>query len=415
MNEKIFSLAEIWNAGFEDEKRKAEARDRIWATELNKMDIDIILKMKGIETTNEASDRAKRKFETGDLWEWFISLILKRAGIFISAQDRLEERVETGLLSVSGRIDFKVGGKPDLQKAFVFLKELELPEKFMKRATRIIAHIDKNFPGGVPTHIEEIKTCSLQVFERLEQSNKPSLGYSLQLYHYVRCTGMYGKLTYICKDDSRMKEFIIFPGDEDLEKAYIEKITRITEYYKKDIIPEKEKPIEWDIEQKKFFLNTKVGWSNYLTLNYDIKDETEFGDIYRGVVDSWNTVIRRIINGQPMTQKNLDYIEKMEANGFIISELLEQKPFEPTAEELKLYKLRQKEDKRLAEIAEAEGMSAEELEAQIQFLQKKKDLLVHYVPAERPKAEKAKKVTPELFPGTSDALNKLTIKKNKNK
>lgn len=391
MNEtKIFSLAEVWNAGFEEEKRKVEPRSRIWATELNKMDIDIILKMKGIETTNEASDRAKRKFETGDLWEWFISLILKRAGIFISAQDRLEERVQTGLLSVSGKIDFKVGGRPDLHKAHDFLKELDLPEKFMKRATRIITHIDKEFPGGVPEHIEEIKTCSLQVFERLEQSNKPSLSYSLQLYHYVRTTGMYGKLVYICKDDSRMKEFIIRPGDEDLEKAYIEKITRVSEFYSKDIIPEKEKPIEWDAEQKKFFLNVKVGWSNYLTLNYDIKDETEFGDIYRGVVDSWNTVIRRIISGQPMTQKNLDYIEKMEANGFLVRELLDQKPFEPTAEELKAYKLKSKEDKKLAEIAEAENMSAEELQAQIEFLQKKKDLLVQYVPAERPKVEKIK-------------------------
>lgn len=391
MNEKIFSLAEIWNAGFEDEKRKVEPRDRIWATELNKMDIDIILKLKGIETTNEASDRAKRKFETGDLWEWFVSLILKRAGIFISAQDRLEERVETGLLSVSGKIDFKVGGQPDLAKAYELLKELELPEKFMKRATRIIAHIEKNFPAGVPQHIEEIKTCSLQVFERLEQSNKPSLSYSLQLYHYVRCTGMYGKLTYICKDDSRMKEFVIFPGDEDLEKAYIEKITRITEYYKKDIIPEKEKPIEWDAELKKFFLNVKVGWSNYLTLNYDIKDETEFGDIYRGVVESWNTVIKRVQNGVPMTQKNLDYIEKMEANGFDLKELLEERPLVLTAEQLKAYKLKLKEDKKLAQIEEAENMSAEELEAEIKFLQKKKTILTAFVPADRPKEEKIKK------------------------
>jgi hypothetical protein len=391
--QKYFSLAEIWNAGFEEEPRKYEPRDRMWATELGKMDIDIILKMNGVEPTNEASDRAKRKFEAGNMWEWLISLVLKRSGIYISSQDRVEYQ-EGDNIKVSGKIDFVVGGKPDLVKAreaMAVLEELEFPKEFIWRGKKVIDYIEKEFPEGIAEQLLELKTCSRLVFDMIERTEKPSFSYSMQLFHYVRNKKLPGVLTYLCKDDNCMKDFLITPENEILENFYQEKIKRVSEIYRSGILPPKENVILWNEELKKFTLNLNVQWSNYLTLNYDLKDETEYGDIYRGVVSSWNSVVESIKSKKPMTAKNLSYIEKMEANGFEITKLLNEQPIILTGEELKAYKDKLKADKKLQEIEDEENLSPEEIQVKILFLQKKKDILVNYVPEVIPKEPKIKK------------------------
>ena len=424
MNEnKQFSLAQVWNSAFDETKREIKERDYLYASELGRMDLDIILKMKGIEPTNAPTDRAKRKFETGDLWEWFVSLILKRSGITFTTQDRVYLRYP-GLLAVSGKTDYIIEGKPDYEKAvkqlksftkedlkqdliafikikgnipedlldqvadfvLMYIKDFALPELFFRRVEEVINYLKESFPNGIPKQILEVKSCSEAVMTMVEKSDKASLSYMLQLYHYCRNTGLNGLLIYICKDDSRMKEFIITPDNEVLEKLYIDKVTRITEYYKTDKIPEKEKIVLWNEDLKKFTLNLNIQWSDYLTLNYDLKNETEYGDIYRGVVTSWNSVVNRVKNGLYLSEKNLAYIEKMKLNGFDLKQLL--------GMEFVLVKPEKKDktdevtDEDLEE-AEALGITIEELlEQRKLFAEKKKKLLVDMVPEIIPKAEK---------------------------
>ena len=83
MNEnKLWVIHDVWNKVLDETDVKvAEPRDRMWASELWKQDLDIILKLKGTQPTNEPTARAIRKMEMGDLVEQNFELALKRVGI----------------------------------------------------------------------------------------------------------------------------------------------------------------------------------------------------------------------------------------------------------------------------------------------------------------------------------------------
>jgi len=111
MQNTNWSFTQVWNKAIElPQDRELVKRDYLWASELGKPLADVWLKMNAEPETNPPNARSLRKFEAGNLWEWVVKIILIRAGILHSSQERVESNYE-GLLRVSGKIDFIAGGR----------------------------------------------------------------------------------------------------------------------------------------------------------------------------------------------------------------------------------------------------------------------------------------------------------------
>src|SRR5258708_20285530 len=105
-NPSHWGLATAWNASLIDtEERELKVRDNLWASELGKAPIDVWLKMHGTKPTNPPNARSLRKFEAGNVFEWIVSLILKRAGILRESQ-KWSSFQYPGLLKVTGKPHF---------------------------------------------------------------------------------------------------------------------------------------------------------------------------------------------------------------------------------------------------------------------------------------------------------------------
>ena len=126
MNNKTeWAFEQIWNDSLTPVERNPEPRERIFASELGGAMIDRFLKMKGVAYSTPPNMRSLRKFQAGVYWEWVISLVLKRAGLIISQQDRLEYAYD-GLLPVSGagigidRLLMLLLGKKNIRDVIMF-------------------------------------------------------------------------------------------------------------------------------------------------------------------------------------------------------------------------------------------------------------------------------------------------------
>ena len=87
MNKETWGLSEVWNKSLEEqEQRPLSFRDHLWASELGKAPVDLWLKLRAVPPTNPPNPRSLRKFEAGNVFEWIVSLILKRAGILKESQ-----------------------------------------------------------------------------------------------------------------------------------------------------------------------------------------------------------------------------------------------------------------------------------------------------------------------------------------
>lgn len=319
----IFSI--VWNTPLRTEDREAKPRDYLYASELGKAPIDVFLSLKGEPATNPPNDRSKRKFEAGDIWEWIVLLVLRRSGILQETQMKNEYTIE-GLLRVSGRIDFKVGGKPDFEKAKESMKELEainFPPTFTERGYNLINSLNEKYPDGLPPIIIELKSVSAFVFEALEPRQQARKQHRLQCYHYLKANNIEkGMVVYICRDDCRLMEVPVLLSDEKTAKEYEDAVKLYSHYYLNDIQPELEKPIVWDGDVGKFSKNNGVAWSKYLTKLYGLKDQFEFDETYGGIPARWNRVIKRMKEGKALTKNNEEAIAEMEAMGYEARELV---------------------------------------------------------------------------------------------
>lgn len=315
-------MAEVWNNGLDNNsEREIEPRDYLWASELGKAPIDVFLRLKGTKPTNPPNYRSMRKFEAGNIFEWIVSLILKRAGILIEEQDHCIHQY-SGLLKVTGRTDFIAGGKPDFDRAIGEMKALDMPDMFIRVAHSMKEYFDKEFPEGLITKPLEIKSLSAFMFEGLLRRQTTSRNHRLQAYHYVK-SGDYkfGSVVYICRDDMRMMEFQI-SQTEEMEVEYYNAIEVISQYLNKDEMPPKEKMVVFDEDLGKFATNYNVSYSGYLTLLYGFKNQDEYDKQYKGEVVRWNTAMSRFRDGKKMTEKNLDSMKAIEEAGFDPVEIL---------------------------------------------------------------------------------------------
>ena len=323
MNKLSWSFYKVWNESLKQgrSEKELQPRDHIWATEIGGSYIDRYLKMKGEKPSNPFNPRSLRKFEAGNLMEWVVWLVLRRAGILISKQDWLAYQYP-GLLKVTGKLDFLVGGKPDWERAESEVKQLELPEFFNRASTAIIKHFSEKFPGGLKELVFGIKSCSSFKFDSYE-ANGVDPRHACQEFHYLKAKDMpEAHNIYICKDDLRMLEFGIF-NPSSVEDMYKKDIETMTNYIKNNQMPEKEKTFLFDPDKCNFELNWKVGYSNYITKLYGYENQFAFDNANKGKVASWKRVFTRVIEGANITKLNLEVIKDIKKSFPNFDELVE--------------------------------------------------------------------------------------------
>jgi hypothetical protein len=316
-----------WNASLEErEEREPVARDYLWASELSKSPIDIFLRMRGVRETNPPNGRSKRKFEAGNYMEWLVSLVFIRAGIMLAQQKRIEHQYE-GLLKVSGKLDFLVGGIPDFtewERLEALMRELQVPEFIFRTSRAIRESLVKKYPDGLGERIIEVKSCSSMMFDAMEKKNwVGQAGHRKQLFHYlVGDNRPRGDILYLDKDSLRMAEVRVEnPGA--VEEEYRSTIETFTKYYNahKDTpleqfieeveeegvksfkfhwqegLPNIEPLIVFNEDMGKFSKNFNVEYSGYLTPLYGYEQPSEYDDAVKPIVARWNRVVMRVRTG----------------------------------------------------------------------------------------------------------------------
>lgn len=316
-----WAFTQIWNKSLEERKEMPTTpRDYIWASELGKSAIDIILRMRGETPTNPPNPRSLRKFEAGNIWEWVVKLILLRAGILQGNQKYCSWQYP-GLLRVSGKLDFVAGGRPDYERSRAELNKLFLPEVFLRAVNKIIDYFEKEYPDGLRSKILEIKSVSGILFDKLERSQTCNRNHRLQLTHYLVANCMErGDIVYVSKDDCRMIEIGVFR--QNSEEEYRAEIKKLTDWYGSRELPPAEKPIVFNEEFSRFEKNWHVAYSLYLTKVYGLENQKEFDDKYTPIAERWNRVLERAKNGKEMTDNNKRAIEEIENGGFDFDEIV---------------------------------------------------------------------------------------------
>ena len=322
MENKNWGFANVWNMSLEQrEERPLKVRNNIWASELGKSPIDTWLKMRATPFTNPPNARSLRKFEAGNVFEWIVSLILKRAGILKESQKWSSFQYE-GLIAVTGKADFIAGGKVRDLGLDVDFNLMGLPDVFMRGAYKIVEYLAKEYPDGLMEMPLEIKSISSFMFEAMEKKGAGSKIHRLQAYHYLKSENLErANLVYICRDDLRMMEFPILLNSP-IEQEYRSAVEVISKYHLSNTKPPLEKEIVWDDDIGKFAKNFNVAYSSYLTMLYGYKDQMEFDDKFVSIVSRWNRVMARAKNGDKLTPKNEIVLKEIKDAGFSVDELV---------------------------------------------------------------------------------------------
>lgn len=307
-NNMRWSVASVWNEALENgSQRELKERNYIWASEIGGAFIDRYLKMKAVLPTNPPNARSLRKFEAGDMMEWVVGMVLKRAGIYKDAQEWVRFQYP-GLLYTTGRLDFLAGGAIDWEKAKSEVFALELPEFFGRAATKILEYLSINYPNGLENIIIEVKSCSSFMFDRYEKTGADP-HHKLQAFHYLKGKNMpEAHIVYISRDDLRMLEFGVF-NPSNVEEEYKADIKKMTDIFNGQE-PEKEPLVIYDPKVGRFSRNWKVAYSNYLTRLYGYESQMDYENEWTGKINSWNRVFNRCVKGDKMTGLNLEIIEK---------------------------------------------------------------------------------------------------------
>jgi len=318
-----WSFYQIWNESLEQrESRKPYKRKNLWASELGKAPIDLFLKMNGVAPSNPFDPRTLRKFEAGNIWEWIVGLVLKRAGVFKGEQGWVSYQYP-GLLEVTGKLDFLAGGKPDWEESRKRIEELELPPFLIKASNDIINHFKNNYPEGLNTIVLEVKSCSAFMFERYLKSRQASSNHRVQSFHYIKAKDMKeAHIVYISKDDARMLELGI-TNPSYVENEYKALIEEMTHYIEANERPPLEKVTVFDEEFGRFSVNWRVKYSGYLKMLYGFENQSVVDEIFGKQVAKWNRVLNRCVEGKKMTKLNLEVIGDVKREFKDFDELVE--------------------------------------------------------------------------------------------
>lgn len=309
-------IQEIWNKTLETRKdRPLKKRDHLWASELGKAPVDVWLKLNATKPTNPPDARALRKFEAGNLIEWVVEMVLKRAGaVLIKEGDRGTQKWVShqypNMMEVTGKIDIMSGNEDGDYTSSLDFDVLRLPPIFTKLADNIKAYLEEKYPNGLEKVPVEVKSCSSFMYE-VYANQGPSDNHKLQLFHYLKAEGVpKGILLYASKDDLRLLEFEVM-NPSPVEDMYKENIAILTKHINSGERPPLEKFINFDMDSFKFRANWKVMYSDYLTLLYGFEHQESFRTTFDKKVNSYNRVFKRIAQEKKMTKLNLEIIEDM--------------------------------------------------------------------------------------------------------
>lgn len=306
-------MVDIWNTCVEyDDSKPIEPRERLFASELGGSMVDIFLKLKGTTPTNPPNNRSRRKFNAGNVTEWIVKAVLLQAGILLETQKPFGYQYD-GLLPVSGRLDFIMGGRPDYNKAISTIGAMKHFPPFVTLAMeKVIEELLKTVGDDeLKPMVLEVKSKASRMMEMIMRTEKPQYSNVLQTFHYLKSSeGLYdeGRIIYVCRDDLHCIEFPVF-NPSDVEVDYYDFIKEITGYYQVNQQPPLEPEIKF--EDFRFRTNWKVEYSPFLTMLYGYSRPELYRDKYKKMVSSFNHTYKRIINDDKMTKLNLDTIEEM--------------------------------------------------------------------------------------------------------
>jgi hypothetical protein len=249
-------------------------------------------------------------------------------GVLKEKQLRGEVKLD-GLLTVSGKLDFIVGGDIDWEKAKAEVKSVqklfslsigEMPPIVFHSAERILFRMEEMFKR-VPLKevILECKSVSSFVSDLMEKTKKPRQGHPLQLLHYLLANKLdEGMLLYVNKDSFFCHQFSVHPT-KDLIKTYKDDVKTMTGYYNNSgknylkNIPPLSPEVLFYADEFRFAKNNFVEYSPYLTMLYGYKDFDEFKRRWQYEVTAWNRVFKRCARGDNITNLNKGVIQKAQA------------------------------------------------------------------------------------------------------
>lgn len=309
MPDLTWSVYGAWNdqIGVREE-RPPLARNYIWASEIGGSFVDRYLKMQGVPQTNPPNPRSLRKFLAGNIWEWIIGFVLRRAGILIECQERLEYQYPE-LLKVTGKLDFLAGGQPDWAYAAGHLKALGLPPEMEQASIAIVRHLRDTY-GDEPlkTIVIEVKSVGSYMFGRYESTQQANPNHRGQIFHYLKAKDLdEGHIVYVSKDDCRMIECGIY-NPSTAENEYKADIVQMTEYYNAGEQPPLAPEVLFDDQFFSFRTNWHVEYSGYLTKLYGYDEPIHYREKWDKTVASFNRTFKRCVTEAKMTDLNKSVI-----------------------------------------------------------------------------------------------------------
>lgn len=321
-----WNFSTVWNKTLDDVKdRPLVARNYLWASELGQAYCDRYLKMNAVPYTNPPNERSRRKFQAGNMWEWVLGMVFIAAGLLKKKQIRVERELK-GLLRVSGKLDFIVGGEFNYEaakkkiveiKEGLMLMDLELPPFFFTAIENFV----EQYKGKILQEvIFEAKSVSSYMMEKVQKTGAMP-HHILQNFHYVfgNDQGIQaGKLSYICKDDCINEEFNI-SSSADIMKIYRADIAEMTDHYNKGFdrkdparfMPAKEPMVMFEEGVWRFTKNFKVEYSPYLKMLYGYETPEAFRMAWQYKINNWNRVFKRLVRGDNVTDKNKVVIDEV--------------------------------------------------------------------------------------------------------
>lgn len=305
-----WSLAGTWNDSLLNRtERPMKIRDYVWASEIGGSMVDRFLKMNGVQPTNPPNARSLRKFEAGNLFEWILEFVLKRAGILIDSQEWINFKYPK-LLRTTGKLDFLAGGQPDWAKARSEVGSLGLPEMLNRASLAIIDNLQSTFGDEeLKKIVIEAKSISSFMMDRYEVTGQANPNHRCQAFHYIKGKDMReAHIVYICRDDCRMLELGVF-NPSQVENEYKKDLEEITYYIETQTEPRKEEEVLFDETVFSFQKNWKVEYSNYLTRLYGFDEPIHYREKWDKPVAAMNRVFKRCVAGAKMTDLNLKVIE----------------------------------------------------------------------------------------------------------
>lgn len=314
MKEIDWSFSQIWNEAAKGEEREIKPRDYCYASEIGASHYERWNKMKGIAPLSPPNERARRKFNAGNLWEYVAMVTLKSAGLIRESQDKVDYSIDN-LLSVHGRLDFLGGGIPDPSRAIKDIMAMDLPPFIQTAAKRMAETLCTG--ESLMEKVLEIKSISSMAYKGVElRGAYPT--HKMQCFHYAYGLKKPGLIVYIEKDSCLMHEESINFQDELLYQMYRDDVEKMTEYFKYDVPPPKEPLIKFE---GKFSKNLAVEYSAYLP-HYGFETQSDYRAVVDKPVAGMNRVLKRAITGQKMTKKNEEMIVKAKEWGFDWDECL---------------------------------------------------------------------------------------------